>query len=154
MKPFNFGLEKVLNLKKYYEDEAKIELGRATGILAELEARLQALGRERVKTLHVQFAPHNSADEIRLYTDYLVRLDNMTEQLLREIAAAELKVEEARQVFLEASRERKVFDKLKDKRQKEYRKIMLNEETKVLDDISSGNFAGHESFSGRESLAG
>ena len=50
----------------------------------------------------------------------------------------ELKVEEARNAFLEASRERKVLDKLKEKRQKEYRKEMLGEEAKVLDDISGG----------------
>ena len=152
MKPFTFGLEKVLNLKIYYEDEAKIELGRATGVLAELESRLFAVGRERIKAQEAQFAPENSADEIRQYTFYLIRLDNMTEQLLREIAAAELKVEEARQAFLEASRERKVFDKLKDKRLKEYRKIKLTEETKVLDDISSGR-AGQE-IAGYEIAAG
>jgi flagellar FliJ protein len=66
---------------------------------------------------------------------YLVRLDNTKEQLLKEAAMAELKVEEAREVFIEASRERKVLDSLKEKKQKEYHKTKLNEETKVLDDI-------------------
>ena len=41
MKPFAFNLEKVLNLRKFHEDEAKMELGRAVGILAELEARIR-----------------------------------------------------------------------------------------------------------------
>jgi flagellar FliJ protein len=49
-----------------------------------------------------------------------------------------MKVEEAREAFLEASRERKVLDKLKEKKQKEYHKIKLNEETKVLDDRRYG----------------
>jgi flagellar FliJ protein len=69
---------------------------------------------------------------------YIMRLDNMAEHLIAEIAAAELKVEQAREAFLEASRERKVFDKLKEKRQKEYRKDALLAETKTLDDISAG----------------
>jgi flagellar FliJ protein len=72
------------------------------------------------------------------YMFYLIRLHNTREQLLSEAAMAELKVEEAREVFLEASRERKVLDKLKEKRYKEYRKMALTEETKALDDIFAG----------------
>jgi len=138
MKAFSFGLEKVLNLREFYEDEAKIELGRAIGVLADLESRLFAVGRERSRAAAVQFAPGNTALMIQQYMFYIIRLDNLTEQLLQEIALAEMKVEQAREAFLEASKERKVLDKLKDKRQKEYRKVMLSEETKTLDDIGTG----------------
>ena len=137
MKPFNFGLEKVLNLRKHYEDEAKIELGKAVGILAALESRLYAVGRERVKAASEQFVPGNSAAMMQQYMFYILRLDNTKEELLKETALAEMKVDEAREGFLEASRERKVLDKLKDKRYKEYRKENLNEEMKTLDDISA-----------------
>ena len=138
MKPFAFSLEKVLELRKYHEDEAKIELGRAIGILAELETRIHALGQERARAAAAQFSPGNSAAQIQQYMFYLLRLDNTKEQLLREAALAEQKVEEARDLFIEASRERKVLDKLKEKRQKEYRKAFFIEETKILDDISAG----------------
>ena len=136
MKAFAFGLEKVLNLRKFYEDEAKIELGRAIGILADIENRILALGRERARAAAAQFAPGNSAAMMQQHMFYLQRIENLKEQLFKEAAMAELKVEEAREAFLEASRERKVLDKLKDKRQKEYRKVILSEETKTLDDIS------------------
>ena len=138
MKPFVFGLEKVLDLRKYHEDEAKIELGRAVGILAELESRIFTIAGERSKAAAAQFNPANSTALMQQYMFYILRLDNTKEQLLEEAALAELKVEEAREKFLEASRERKVLDKLKDKRQKEYHKIKLDEETKVMDDLSSG----------------
>ena len=135
MKAFTFGLEKVLNLRKFNEDEAKIELGRAIGVLADLESRLFSLARERVRAAAAQFAPGNDAGIIQQYMFYITRLDNIKEQLLQDIALAEMKVEEAREAFLEASKERKVLDKLKEKRQKEYRKTVLTEETKILDDI-------------------
>jgi len=138
MKAFSFGLEKVLNLREFYEDEAKIELGRAIGVLADLESRLFAVGRERVRAAAAQFAPGNSAAMIQQYMFYLIRLDNLQEQLLQDITVAEMKVEQAREAFLEASKERKVLDKLKDKQQKEYHKTMLTEETKTLDDIRIG----------------
>ena len=136
MKPFVFNLEKVLGLRKYREEETKIELGKAISFLADLENRIKILGQERVRAAEAQFNPENSAAQIQQYMFYLIRLDNTKEQLLEEAALAELKVEEARDVFLEASRERKVLDKLKEKRQKEYRKQMFAEETKILDDIS------------------
>jgi len=134
MKAFAFRLEKLLNLRKFYEDEAKIELGRAVGVLAELEGKITALAAERVRAAAAQFRPGNSAVEIQQYMYYLVRLDNTKERLLKEAAIAEMKVEEAREAFLEASRERKVLDKLKEKKQKEYHKIKIDEETKILDD--------------------
>lgn len=138
MKPFAFGLEKVLKLRKYYEDEAKIELGRAVSYLADLERKIEVLAGERVRASAAQFSPGNGAREIQQYAFYIIRLDNIKEELLKETALAEMKVEEAREAFLEASRERKVLDKLKEKRQKEYGKARQNEETGILDDISSG----------------
>ena len=138
MSAFAFPFQKILNLRKFREDEAKMELGRATGVLAELEGRLLVLAGERDRATAAQFSPANSVAMIQQYMFYLIRLDNTKEQLLREAAMAELKVEEARNVYLEKSMERKVLDKLKEKRQKEYRKETLAEETKTLDDISAG----------------
>jgi flagellar FliJ protein len=137
MKPFSFTLEKVLELRKYREQEAKIELGRAIGVLSDLENQILRLGEERSRAAQAQFSPQNSAAQIQQYAFYLLRLDNTKEQLLKDAALAEQKVEEARENYLDASRERKVLDKVKEKRQKEYRKAALGEETKTLDDINS-----------------
>ena len=141
MKPFTFSLEKVLKLRKYYEDEAKIELGKAVGLLAEIESKIVEVGKERARAASEQFAPGNSAVLVQHYMYYLLRLDSNTEELLKEAALAEIKVEAAREEFLRTSQERKVLDKLKEKRQKEYRKEKLADETKNLDDISSGSMS-------------
>jgi len=103
--------------------------------LRSLKANIRALAAERVRAAAAQFRPGNSAIEIQQYMYYILRLDNTKERLFKEAAMAEMKVEEARNAFLDASRERKVLDNLKEKKQKEYRKLKLNEETKVLDDI-------------------
>jgi len=141
MKPFVFKQEKFLELRKYREEETKIELGKAISVLAGLENRIFAIVRERARAAAAQFSPGNSGAQIQQYMFYLLRLDNTREQLLKEAAMAELKVEEARNVFVEASRERKVLDKLKEKRFKEYRKEMYAQETKILDDNSGGRLA-------------
>ena len=137
MKTFKFSLEKILDLRKHFENEAKIELGRAVSVLAELESRLYALGAERDRAAAAQFSPGNNAALMQQYMFYLLRLDNEKEALLKETAMAELKVEEARNAYIEASRDRKVLDKLKEKRQNEYARNAHSEEAMMLDDITS-----------------
>jgi len=134
MKAFSFKLEKYLDIKKFYEDEAKIVLGKAVGVLAELESRIRSVAEERVRAAAAQYSPGNTTADFQQYMYYLLRLDNTKERLLIEAAQAEIKVEEARAVFIEASRERKVLDELKNKDYKIYRKAMFAEEVKALDD--------------------
>ncbi|GHV11553.1 hypothetical protein FACS189491_02970 [Spirochaetia bacterium] len=138
MKRFRFPLEKILDLRKHREQETEIELGRAIGELTEIENRIKALAVEKTKAARERFSPNNGVMEIQSYDLYIMRLDQTKDRLLEEAAKAELKVEAARTVYLEASRDRKVFDKLKEKRETEYRKEMFAGETKVLDDISGG----------------
>jgi flagellar FliJ protein len=137
MKKFSFKLEQVLDLRKYREQETQIELGRAIGILTEIEMRITSVAEERFRTGN-QFAGDGAT--IRTYMLYINRLDLEKEQLLIDAAQAEQKVEEAREIYLEASRERKVLDELKSKQAANYRKFILTEETKTLDDLSSARF--------------
>jgi flagellar FliJ protein len=141
VKRFHFDLEKVLELRLYREQETEIELGRAIGALTAIENRIADLARERIKAGEERFSGGYGAAEIRSYDLYILRLDKTRDLLLEEAAQAELKVEEARKVYLEASRDRKVIDKLKEIKQKEHRKTMLTEEVKMLDDISGGSRA-------------
>ncbi|MDR0474023.1 MAG: flagellar export protein FliJ [Treponema sp.] len=138
MKKFSFNMEKVLKLRKHHENETKMELGRAVGILSAIEGNIQAIAEERVRVAANQFLPGNNARDILQYSLYITRLDNTKEKLQSDAAAAELKVEEARGIYIEASRERKILDKLKEKQESEYRREFYSEETKLLDDIAAG----------------
>jgi flagellar FliJ protein len=134
MKRFHFNLQKVLDLRAYREQDAEIELGRAISRLTELENRLKALAEGRSQAAAGRFVQSNSAEDIRAYERYITRLDVQKEELLKEAARAELAVNEKREAYLAASRERKVLDKLREKRQHEYRKLSFREEVKVVDD--------------------
>ncbi|MDR1588129.1 MAG: flagellar export protein FliJ [Treponema sp.] len=138
MKRFHFNLQKVLDLRSYREQDAEIELGRAVRALTELTNRLKALAEERSQAAAGRFAQSNSAEDMRAYERYITRLDNQKEELLEEAAAAELAVNEKREIWLAASRDRKILDKLREKRFEEYRKLSLREEVKLIDDASSG----------------
>jgi flagellar FliJ protein len=139
VKQFNFSLEKVLELRKYREQETEIELGRAMGELTAIEQDLKGLAEKRCLAAAGRFSPRNSAADIRNYELYILRLDVKKEELLEAAAKASQKVEEARLNYLEASRERKVMDKLREKRAAEYRRETLAGETKTLDDLAARN---------------
>lgn len=141
MKRFSFDLEKVLKLRQNRERETELVLGRTIGALSELEMRIRKVGEEKVRAAGNRFASGNGAVEIRNYDVYILRLDQTKDVLLEAAAKAEQAVEEARKVYLDASRERKIIDKLKERRQREYHKAVLAEEVKMLDDISGGSAA-------------
>jgi flagellar FliJ protein len=138
VKRFSFNLAKVLELRKYREQETKIELGRAVAVLTEVEGRIKKNAESRHAAVKQRFSLNNSPRDILNWEKYIIRLDQEADQLMKEAAKAELAVEEKRGIFLEASRDRKVIDKLREKREKEYRDAYYAGEHRELDDISSG----------------
>jgi flagellar FliJ protein len=139
MKRFKFGLAKVLELRQYREQEAKNELGKAIGILTAIENEITVNEEKHVDATRQRFESINTSGEgnniLMQWDNYILRLEREAEFLAEQAEQAEQVVEEKRNLYLEASRELKVIEKLKEKRQKEYRKEMFAAETKELDDI-------------------
>jgi flagellar FliJ protein len=132
MRAFQFKLEKILKLRRYREQETEIALGREVGELSAIEMRIKRIAEEKAAAASQRFV---SAGDIRIYDNYILRLDTNKDTLLEAAAKQEIVVEKARAIYIEASRDRKIIDKLKDRREADYRKNALREETKVLDDI-------------------
>jgi flagellar FliJ protein len=138
LKRFRFELEKLLELRAYRERETEIELAHAMAEAVDIQRKIEALIRERAAIGETRFAPGRSVGEIRSSDLYILRLDQQKETLIKSAAKAELKVEQARSIYLEAAKDRKVLEKLKEKRKNEHRKAGLLEEVKTLDDLSGG----------------
>ena len=144
MTRFRFNLEKVLKLRQHHEQEAKLELGKAIGALTEIEnnimrnagAREQA-SRERFSGLAAVGAGAHvgSAFSMFAWEGYILRLEQEAERLAEEAAQAEQVVEEKRDLYIEASRELKIMEKLKEKRAAEHRKETFAAETREMDDM-------------------
>ncbi|MDR0316732.1 MAG: flagellar export protein FliJ [Treponema sp.] len=132
MKRFRFNLEKVLKLRQYREQETKIELGKAISILTEIENHIKQNAAQRSHAAQERFADPASTPA---WDNYILRLEQQTERLMNDAAQAQLVVEKKRELYLDASRELKVIEKLKEQREQEYRKEMFAAETKERDDI-------------------
>jgi len=137
MKKFSFRLEKVLQLRKFREEECKIELGHAISGLNVIENDIKITAVKRRKAASQRF---NAANEIGAWDNYILRLDQETERLMEKAAQAEIIVEEKRALYLEASKDLKTLEKLKEKRGKEHRKEMLDSQMTEVDDITASRY--------------
>jgi flagellar FliJ protein len=144
VKRFRFGLEKVLEFRQFSEQEAKNELGRAMGALAAIENNIKQNALVHSKAVRERFLGIDSETNagspvgglsMLAWDNYILRLEQEAQRLMEDAARAELLVEEKRNLYLEASRELKVMEKLKEKREKEYHKEVLAAETSELDDM-------------------
>ena len=134
MKKFTFSLQKVLKLRKFKEEECKIALGQAVSILNAIENNIRE---NAVRHQHAASQRFTDTGHIAAWDIYIVRLEQEAQRLMEQAAQAELVVEEKRTLYLEASRELKTIEKLREKREKEYRKEMFDYEMAQMDDLTS-----------------
>ncbi|MDR2633989.1 MAG: flagellar export protein FliJ [Treponema sp.] len=140
MRRFLFGLQKVLVLREYQEQETKLALGRAIGALTQIEQHITDLEAERIRVGNEQCTASRGTAEIVAFDRYVQRLESTRNRLLEDAAKAERTVQEAQDLYLTASRERKIMDKVREHQEAEYRKLQLEEETKILDEVGSSRF--------------
>lgn len=127
-----------MELRQFNEQEAKNELGRAIGVLTGIEIKIKENVHAHGQAADKRFEEMNSAhgpESIMAWDSYILRLEQESERLAEEAARAEQLVEEKRSLYIEANRELKVMEKLKEKREAEYRKESLAAETRQLDDL-------------------
>lgn len=134
MKKFVFSLQKVLELREYEEDKAKLELGKAVAELERIKRLLEENARNRVAANQSR---KDTTDVIVLMNieNYIIGLDAKKEKLLEELTMAQMFFEEKRDLYTKAMQDREVLSKLKEKQLSEYKKEVLKEEENALDDI-------------------
>jgi len=137
MKRFNFRLQKILRLRKFREEQCKIELEQALGVLNMIENEIKATAVKRHNAAAQRFTDLNQAGK---WDNYILRLDQETERLMERAAQAQIVVEEKRAKYLEASKALKALEKIKEKKQKEYRKEAADLQMSETDDLTAARY--------------
>ncbi|MBR5866451.1 MAG: flagellar export protein FliJ [Spirochaetaceae bacterium] len=128
-------MQKILELREFEEEQAKIELGKAISETNRIQQELHAVAVEKNRMIDI--CSQTRMNDMLINHRYIMRLDVTRDRLLEELAAAELVVEEKRQIFAEAMQERKVLLNLKEKQLADYKKEYQKVEDNSLDDLSS-----------------
>jgi flagellar FliJ protein len=141
-KKFRFALQPVLDHRQRIEDEKQQVLALKRRAYEEAKGVLEALNDEfRAHTLalregHRKFA----AEDLRMHYAHLQYLDRAIDAQIRFVAERQAEMERARRDVVAASKDRKVVDKLKERRRTAHVAEELRVEQIELDD---GNARRH-----------
>ncbi len=136
MKRFNFKLEKLLNLREFYEKQAQLDLARAISEKEAIDLRLKTIASLKVES-NKKITNTFDVSDLHSTQNFITRLNIERDKLLEEIVFAEEKVKEMQVIYRKAMAERKAISKLKEKKLAIWKKENLKAEDEFIDDIVS-----------------
>jgi flagellar FliJ protein len=139
MKAFRFRLQVVLTLREEAEQAAQQLFARAFLGLEQAAARLrsaEAAIAANDQWQRTRLAAGMRADELEQSRLYSALLEERRTQLAREAARAQQQVEEARQKLLQATRQREILERLRERQRRVYDYQAARAEQKLLDELS------------------
>lgn len=143
MKKFQFKFETVLKVKEKKEEQLKRELMKLQAMKIEQEQILKLIDNEKNKAMKDKAMEKGAGTDIM----YIVLFEQYLNSLRAQITRTENNIKELgrlsddkRMEVVEASREKKIFDKLKDKHRIVFNKIVENNEQKQLDEIAVSKY--------------
>jgi len=140
-KKFEFRLQGVLNYRKQIEETRVRELAQAKGALLEIEEVRKANAAEEAETLE-RFGEIRGGSSVNvdqavvqsLYWDRLLAQEKKCKELEKKIAE---EVGKRRQKALNASREKKLLENLKERKLRAHQADVASEEQRFLDEHSA-----------------
>jgi flagellar protein FliJ len=139
MKQFKFTLQPVLEHRERIEDEKEQIVATRRRAHDEARAELERLNNEfrkhegDLRTHHREL----KTEELRLHYAHLQYLDRVIDAQIRTVAERQAALERARRDLIAASKERKVVDKLKERRKAAFIAEELRQEQIELDDTNA-----------------
>lgn len=141
MASFSFRLQPVLNIRIQTEDNLKNELGKAIQQLEAEKRKLSELENE-LDGLVDEFNKKTKKTTVRKLIEvkeYLSLLDSKIKRQKENVNSAMLNVDKIREELLKAVKERKILEKLRDRKYEEYLLEQKRLEQKTNDEIVSYN---------------
>jgi flagellar protein FliJ len=140
MKKFNFRLEKLLQLKAHIEKEKQKILSQATQKVVDQEGALSEIGSSRKNVQQEQrsfLLGSINTNMMSIFSRYYLKLKK-NELVGREMLGALRKDQEAkRQELVKATRTKKIYEKLKERKQAEFNSEYQRQLQKEQDEIAS-----------------
>lgn len=138
---FRFTLEKVLEYRKQLEDEAAQALSEALNRVEEIRLLMERCREEVQENRAALLQPEAAEGPLRLMIgDYLEALRRDEQMLLRNKAQWEEEADRRRAVAVEASRNRRLLEKLKEKQAARYAQHERMNEQRVYDETATLRF--------------
>jgi flagellar protein FliJ len=138
MRKFHFRLQSILDVRRYEEDQRRMELGDISSRCARLEREINRCRESRCAVLTARRSDVRAEDiSYRIsQAAYAARMDAEERSLRRQLQKAEVEREAAVERYHTARRAADVLDRLRQRRASTYRRDQNREEQKTMDDIA------------------
>ena len=138
MKRFEFSLQGVLNAKTQLEDAARDDLARLQAQKARIEMvvdRLSALRQQKGCRLQKRVDAGTPASDAIAFQRHLALLTEQIANKRREAVDVQREIETQREKVMELTKERKSFERLRERRMTEHKRRALRQQYIAVDDM-------------------
>jgi len=138
MEKYNFKLEPLLNHRRFVEDVRQKAFTDVQKKVSESRHIAKCLEEEHVRQaeeLKKKMQDPQPASENVLYATYLTSLSNRIDEQRQRVQAAEKERDEKKSALLEAVKNRKTIERLKEVRADQFEQFQLKKEQEFSDEI-------------------
>lgn len=143
MKKFSFSLARMMNYEEQILEKEKGTMGRLIAERDQMEARRQGI-LDQLDQIHSEMDREirrgTTIFQINAYTAVIKSGKTQLEELKKHISIRNSEIERQRQIVIEASREVKKLEKLREKQLEEYRHSEIKEQGEMISEQVSGAF--------------
>jgi flagellar FliJ protein len=139
MAKFKFQLQTLLNIRNQQEENLKNELGKAVQRLEKEKAELHRLNfsKDRLIMEFNEKSRKTTVERLKEYNAYISVLSEKIKYQKENVNSASKNVDKVREELIKAVKDRKILDKLKEKKYDEYLIEENREELKSTDETAS-----------------
>lgn len=140
---FKFKLQPVLRYRKRIEEKFQLELSKIKIRFGEEKKKLYLLIQNKdecEREICSKYRKGITPSAIILYFNFIDKIKMDIEKQKSILKDLEIKIEEKRKELLRALKERKIIEKLREKREREYLEDLNRRERIFLDEISANQF--------------
>lgn len=140
-KSFNFSLQKVLDVRKHTENQKAIELSKARRALQKEEKKLDQLKKNKEDIMQNKDGAGKKEKSVdlnllKVKNDYIVQLNDNIENQIGEVDRNDKIVNIQHEKLIQAARDKKILEKLKERKQEVHKKEANLDQSKKDNEIS------------------
>ena len=136
MKKFNFELEEVLEVRNFEQKQAEAEVAKCLNVENQINENLKKIAQQYVAVKTLMKGSKNF-DDIRSQSQFNNLVAFQKENLLKELAQAQIETQKKREILKECMRKTQALEKMKEIKFNEYKEEIKKTENKRIEEISS-----------------
>lgn len=141
MAGFKFRMQRILEHRETLENIKKGEFGKIQTELNQQREVLESLKSKQSDILTERASKMNTTMyELQMYNNYILELDRQMEMQMKKIEAIKIEVEKARSELIEATKDKKIIEKLK---LRDYQEFLYEE--KKIEEKANDQFVSYSS---------